>query len=211
MTESEWLASADPYPMLPLVLDGGTSRKSRLFACACVRRIWHLLDDPRSREAVEAAERFADGGELQDLDRAGAEAATACTSGRHWPAYAARWLCAEQEERLILDNLNHACDEAAWPKPRPDHAHLLREVFGNPFRHAALDPALVAPVARSLAQAAYEERELPSGRLDPDRLAVLSDALEEAGCADGALLAHLRGPGPHVRGCWALDLVLGKE
>ena len=65
--------------------------------------------------------------------------------------------------------------------------------------------------ARSLlmARAAYEERFLPSGELDPARLSVLADALEEAG-AEGELLAHLRGPGPHVRGCWAVDLVLGK-
>ena len=47
--------------------------------------------------------------------------------------------------------------------------------------------------------------------LDPDRLAVLADALEEAGCDNADLLSHLRGPGPHVRGCWALDLLLGKE
>jgi hypothetical protein len=63
----------------------------------------------------------------------------------------------------------------------------------------------------SLAQAAYDVRLLPSGELDAARLAVLSDALEEAGCTDGALLSHLRGPGPHVRGCWAVDLILGKK
>jgi hypothetical protein len=57
--------------------------------------------------------------------------------------------------------------------------------------------------------AAYEGRVSPAGGLDADRLAVLADALEDAGCADPDLLAHLRGPGPHVRGCWALDLVLG--
>jgi hypothetical protein len=59
-----------------------------------------------------------------------------------------------------------------------------------------------------LAQVAYDERNLPSWELDPARLA---DALEEAGCADADILSHLRGPGPHVRGCWAVDLLLGKE
>jgi hypothetical protein len=63
----------------------------------------------------------------------------------------------------------------------------------------------------SLAQAAYDERNLPSGHLDNARLAVLSDALEEAGCTDADILSHLRSPGLHVRGCWALDLVLAKE
>ncbi len=59
-----------------------------------------------------------------------------------------------------------------------------------------------------LAEIAYQERLLPSGHLDPARLAVLSDALEEAGCTDAEILSHLRSRGPHVRGCWALDLVL---
>jgi hypothetical protein len=63
----------------------------------------------------------------------------------------------------------------------------------------------------NLAQALYEERELPSGHLDAARLAVLADMLEEAGCANPRLLGHLRGPGPHVRGCWAVDLVLGQS
>ena len=62
-----------------------------------------------------------------------------------------------------------------------------------------------------MAQAIYDERELPSGHLDAARLAVLADMLEEAGCTDPELLGHLRGPGPHVLGCWALDAVLGKS
>jgi hypothetical protein len=62
-----------------------------------------------------------------------------------------------------------------------------------------------------LAQAAYEERHLPAGTLDTGRLAVFADALEEAGCMDADILGHLRGPGPHVRGCWAVDLCLGKS
>jgi hypothetical protein len=61
-----------------------------------------------------------------------------------------------------------------------------------------------------LARAAYEERRLPSGELDLARLAVLADALEDAGCADAELLGHLRGTGPHVRGCHVLDAILGK-
>jgi hypothetical protein len=92
--------------------------------------------------------------------------------------------------------------------------HLLRCIFGNPFRPVTIRPAWLAwneaAVVR-LARAAYGRRELPSGRLDDGRLAVLADALEEAGCTDDAVLAHLRGPGVHVRGCWAVDLLLGKE
>lgn len=88
---------------------------------------------------------------------------------------------------------------------------LIDDVLGNPFRTLALAPSLLTPTVVNLAQVAYEARSLPSGELDTARLAVLSDALEDAGCTDAALLSHLREPGPHVRGCWALDLVLAKE
>jgi hypothetical protein len=95
----------------------------------------------------------------------------------------------------------------------PEYAQLLRDVAGNPFCPVSLDPAVLtwndSTVVR-LGQAAYEERDMPAGTLDQGRLAVLADALEEAGCSDSDILSHLRGPGPHVRGCWAVDLLLGK-
>jgi hypothetical protein len=87
---------------------------------------------------------------------------------------------------------------------------LLRDIFGNRFRPVSVSPTCRAPQVVALAQAAYEQRELPAGHLDPARLAVLADALEEAGCDQADLLGHLRGPGPHVRGCFAVDLVLGR-
>jgi hypothetical protein len=90
-------------------------------------------------------------------------------------------------------------------------AALLRDLFGSPFSPVAIATDWLTPSALSLAQAAYDERIMPRGELDPARLAVLADALEEAGCTDPDLLGHLRSPGPHVRGCWALDLILGKE
>jgi hypothetical protein len=62
-----------------------------------------------------------------------------------------------------------------------------------------------------LARAAYNDRHLPAGTLDATRLAVLADALEEAGCDSADILGHLRGSGPHVRGCWVIDLLLRKE
>jgi hypothetical protein len=84
---------------------------------------------------------------------------------------------------------------------------LVGCVFGNPFRPVAVDPAWAAwnaGTARRLAQAAYDERAF-------DRLPVLADALEEAGCSDPQLLGHLRSAWPHVRGCWAVDTVLGQS
>jgi hypothetical protein len=89
-------------------------------------------------------------------------------------------------------------------------ATLLRCIAGNPFRPTPVEPAWVTPTAVVLAQAAYENRTLPEGRLEPDRLAILADALEEAGCTNADILNHLRQPGNHVRGCWVVDLLLGK-
>jgi hypothetical protein len=116
---------------------------------------------------------------------------------------------------------SHAWRIRAWQSPaarqaatrwmRAARADLLRDLFGNPFRPVALDPAWLTPTVQALAQAAYEERVLPSGELDLARLKVLADSLEEAGCSQAAVLDHLRGPGPHVLGCWAVDLVLGRK
>jgi hypothetical protein len=114
-----------------------------------------------------------------------------------------------------------ACSGAKNGEPVPpptvetwSRLELLREMVGNPFRTVALDLAWLAwqgGTVVQLARAAYEERHLPEGTLDPARLALVADALEDAGCTDAELLGHLRGLGPHVRGCWALDLILGRE
>ncbi len=84
---------------------------------------------------------------------------------------------------------------------------LIRDVFGNPFRALPVDPGWLCfnnGVVGKLARACYEER-------DPARLAVLADAPEDAGFADQDILAHCRSGGPHVRGCWVVDLLLGKR
>jgi hypothetical protein len=80
----------------------------------------------------------------------------------------------------------------------------VREVFGYPLRLPGFAPAWRTPAVLALARSAYEERSF-------EDLPLLADALEEAGCTDPKILTHLREQGPHVRGCWALDLILGKE
>jgi hypothetical protein len=197
MTEAEWLACTNPRPMLEFLEGKASDRKLRLFACGCCRGIWHLLTDGRTQRAVEVAERYADG-EATGEDLAAAEAAAEDAAGAAWEA---------------AESAGDAWD-AAWVAAADASAALLRDVFGNPFRTAAVDPAWLAwrngTVAR-LAQAAYEHRHLPAGTLDNGRLAVLADALEDAGCADADLLGHLRGPGLHIRGCFPVDLLLGRE
>jgi hypothetical protein len=92
---------------------------------------------------------------------------------------------------------------------------MVRCIFGNIYHEPPpVNPALLAwsgGMVRRLAEAAYKERDLPAGTLENARLAVLADALEDAGATDAQILEHLRGPGPHVRGCQVVDLFLGKE
>ena len=87
---------------------------------------------------------------------------------------------------------------------RAAQADLIRDVFGNPFRPVYADPRWLTSTVLSLAQSIYSDRAF-------DRLPILADVLEEAGCDDPDILTHLRSDGPHVRGCWAVDLVLGKQ
>jgi hypothetical protein len=209
MTEAEWLLCDDPVRVLDSVRGRVSDRKLRLFACASCLHFWQELDDAWSRKvvevAVEAADDEARNGELGSLDSVARHAAEASA----YPATA--WAAAD----LTLSNPWHAAVRVAhrWDleQGRSTARALAAEVFGNPFRPIAADPAWLTPTVVSLAQAAYEQRAIPSGQLDPARLAVLADAVEEAGCQEQSILAHLRGPGPHVRGCWPLDLILNKE
>lgn len=89
---------------------------------------------------------------------------------------------------------------------------LVRDVFGPLlFRSIALNPAMSSVTAQNLAGAVYAEPNLLSGYLDSARLQILADALEDSGCTDADTLGHCRGPGLHVRGCWVVDLLLGRE
>jgi hypothetical protein len=101
--------------------------------------------------------------------------------------------------------------EAASEAESTAHCSLFRDIFNNPFRPVSIDPAWFTPTVISLAQAAYDIRDLPGGTLDNARLAVLADVLEGTACDNADILNHLRSPGPHVRGCFALDLLLEKE
>ena len=215
MTEAEWLACIDPEQMVEFLTEGtGSDRQLRLYGCACCRQVWDLLTEACFCDAVDVAERFADGRvskkELAvakkvsgaSLERNGQAGVT----GPRYCALGSAWSCTRNPPTAAMYPLWVFTDETQ----RNWEMRLLRDIF-NPFRPASIDTACRTPAVTDLATAAYEERALPSGELDPARLAVLSDALEEAGCDDAAILDHLRGPGPHVRGCWVVDLVLGKH
>jgi hypothetical protein len=218
MTEAEWLACAEPRRMLEHLRRKARHRKLRLFACACCRRAWHRITHPFSREAVEVAERYADR-QVKDVDRERVTQAMrvlcgpGCSAAYSTPFHVVRStrltfidgiIAAEHAVFAVTGVRNRGDNPAAEDGERAAQAELLRDVFGNPFRPVVLDTALWPSTVVQLAAAIYEERAF-------DRLPILADALEESGCTDAAILDHLRSPGPHVRGCWVVDLLLDNE
>jgi hypothetical protein len=243
MTETEWPTSADPQAMLSFLRGKASDRKLRLFACACCRRIWHLLTHPASVADVEISERYADG--LIDAEelkrRQWANEVESSFNGLtddppwHAPAVPA-WLVradrvAQGVAREAIDPVKTArgaAEAAAWEaaashiagqdysawKARVEavragecafQSEILRDLVGNPFRPASRDRSWRTPKVFALARHAYDRRAF-------DCLPRLADALEEAGCTEEEVLSHCRGPGQfHVKGCWAVDLVLGKS
>lgn len=194
-------------------------RKLRLLACGmCRTLLWHLPLPEAHRRVLEAAEDHADE-RITDQDlmatvrscpyvqyrRDGSEADRVNTA-----VHAIRAM-AQCRAAVVVYQVNwrvgDAIPETERPEARRTMCVLLRDVFGNPFRPLVIDPVVLARdggQVKRVAASIYDERAF-------DQLPVLADALEDADCSDASLLAHLRDPGPHVRGCFALDAVLGKN
>jgi hypothetical protein len=265
MTEEQWIACPDPTPLLNCLNGEASDRKLRLFACACFRQIWELIEVDEYHNLVEIAERFADGlASAADLSVAHGEAIEWCNEGLPCgddDAFAgavetvqSAWRFVQAHLQHNYHELNRAQQRAAkharqiertrQDNPASDRAYakalqlatetsvaaaeakaklteeglqeernklfaaqadLLRCVFGLlPFRSISVDAPSLSSIVTTMAHAIYNERAF-------DRLPILADALEEAGCTSPEILAHCRGPGPHVRGCRVVDLVLGKE
>ena len=214
-----------------------SARRFRLYAVAVCRRVWSLLTDETLRTAVETAEKYADGNATEEeLAAVYSDAETVVSkvlatalspllsatnpqptsreAGIPANAASAAWATLRV---TAFDAARHAAQFACLAasgsgvgertrshSERLAQAHLLRDIFGTPWRRpSTVDLASnysIAKMAGDICDARSFER-LPG----------LAAALEEAGCADAELLAHLRSEGPHVRGCWALDAVLGLE
>jgi hypothetical protein len=188
-----------------------SERKLRLFACACCRRHRSALRG-KNRLVLEAAEDFADGRvSRNDMEE----------RRRHWYRFdypfplSGTWQMALSHATITTHSRTRAVEaatHAAEASDRPDHerrvqAHLVRDIFGNPFRPVSVAAAWLtwnAGTIPSMAQRIYDERAL-------ERLPVLADALEDAGCTNEDVLNHCRQPGVHARGCWVLDLLLARE
>ncbi len=210
---------AKPGALLKHLPRKGRNRKLRLFAVACCRRAWAGIPDETCRRAVEVAERFADG-QARYQDRRATEVAVArlCDSRVIDYRYLAYHVIAGQRYSYHMAGMTATV--ANWvvtgrpgsqgPEALAESAaqcDLLREIFGNPFRPVAIDPACLTRndgTVPRLAQALYDERAF-------ERLPLLADALEDAGCANEDLLGHCRAPAEHVRGCWVVDFLLGKS
>ena len=236
MTLPEWLACANPEPMLQFLGDRASERKLRLFTVACCRRIWPLITEAQCRAAVEVAEQFADGlvtSEVREAAHLAAERVRQQVEATEAPlfsgvayatAYAAcytvhakgtAWLACRTAvsaacaagHALSSQGATEGEVAAAFDAEGAAQAAFVRDIFGNPFSPVTLDPAWrvwQAGTIPQLAQAIYNERAI-------GRLSALADALEKAGCGNTDLLAHCRETGPHVKGCWVVDLILGRD
>jgi hypothetical protein len=226
MNEEEWFAVSDEAGverMLAFLRTHAASpRKMRLLAAACCRHQLELLTRPECLDAIRTVELFADGRSTKAALKRARQAmrrlrATApATEVATWRAY---WAveCAATENAFSMTpgELLHSARFAAEESHRVAEyiGDLIFEIFNNPFRASpTIAPAILAfdgGIVTKLARSAYDERGIADAMLDPACLAVLADALEEAGCDNAELLEHLRGGHHHVRGCWAVDVVLG--
>jgi hypothetical protein len=191
-------------------------RKRRLFSCACCRSIEHLLRDARSRTAVEIAEKYADGRATeQERERAWVDAKAVTEELKQIqdtdPTTSIRvadisMACAA--EFAVQDETEYGAGIVAWNSAggmrNADEFQtaLLRDIFGPPDVRFAEEWR--TPTVVELATRMYEERRF-------DEMPALADALKEVGCGDDPILSHCRSGGLHVRGCWVVDLILGKE
>jgi hypothetical protein len=217
MTEEEWFAFCDWRRMLAILGDRPTDRKLRLFAVAVCRRIAPGLLLAPSWRALVVAEQLADGAiSAEELASVRERVSTLCLdeAGRYsWepPYYAAEapLSCLHQAARYAV----RRAIQAAWLTSQPSRnvvwagitTALLRDIFGNPFRPVAFSPSWRTDTAIALARTMYESREFGA-------MPILADALQDAGCDNTDILSHCRdAKQAHVRGCWVVDLVLGKS
>jgi hypothetical protein len=221
MTEAEWLTCDEPTVLAKYGFDRFNHQKFRWLAVDMGKRIHHFFeDDERTIFDAYAGWVAGTGSHLSDLNlpdriipidypfpRTSSVRGFIANLENDNPMWAA--FCAV--DCLKYPNSPYgpnAEDEAAWNANsilvQNEFCSAFRDIVGNPFRPVAFDSAWLSSTARGIAEAIYDDRAF-------DRLPILADALQDAGCENDDILSHCRGDGPHVRGCWVVDLVLGKE
>jgi hypothetical protein len=211
MTEAEWLAATDPEPKLDLVEGNASERKLRLSYVAAIRASWAEINLPDYFSSVEVAELFAEGSISEvKLQQALSDWSRKPPINISHPEgldtfeklEAIRPSLAPQ--RAIRSLRSTAC----WPSFRRIAgrrlAAALNDIFGNPFRPVTINRSWLTSTVLTLAQQMYDSR-------DFSPMPILADALQDAGCDNEDMLNHCRQPGEHVRGCFVVDLLLGKS
>ena len=170
--------------------------------CASCLRIWNEGDFAWSRKLVEVAFELADDEErhmeLGSLDTVARQVAGSPEHQRIACSVADLMLLKHRDAPMVVAHLNN------------DHSvalSFIADILGNPFRPVTINPALLTwhdGLLVWMAKRMYDSHDFTD-------IPILADALEEAGCTNADILAHCRQPGEHVRGCWAVDLLLGKE
>jgi hypothetical protein len=222
MSEAEWLACTDPEMVLAIASELISNRKLRLVAVGCWSHLPPLPNSAEWREAVQVAERYADGAaEPTELAALTARRIPIRDTQRHNAQPADVRMLSIGLERLVQANDCSAADIAVHyatglrssfargpfyrhPENIPTVLGIIRCIAGNPFCPVVLSPDWVSSTVVSLAEGIYQDRAF-------DRLPILADALQDTGCENEEVLAHCRNEGPHVRGCWVVDRLLGKE
>jgi hypothetical protein len=212
LTAADWPTCSDPNRLLTHVAGRVSERKLRLVTVAAARLVWDKIT-PEMREAVETAERLADGQASAEELQWYRDRLYPYLMGNSPPA-TRRWRLGGPDNSAFMlvfaatyraDMVRRLPSGGAWMTGVPAFADrvapLVRDIVGDPFHSAAFDPAWRTADVIGLADAAYEWRRF-------DRVPILADALEDAGCQDQSILAHCRSGNPHVRGCWAVDLIL---
>jgi hypothetical protein len=203
MTEDEWIVATELWPMRDFIRNRSSDRKLRLLACAYCRSIWDLMSRA-SRRAIILGEQMADG--PVDESHREAVARAAIEAALRFPSMSGdHFMAADLACRVVCNDGWYAVEWTVGNGPElPGRAGLFRDIIGNPFRPVAIDPTWLTPSVITLAGVSYDERAF-------DLMPILGDSLEEAGCTDTSILAHCRGTVEHVRGCWVVDALLGKN
>jgi hypothetical protein len=199
MTEEEWRNCDDPYPrQLAIIHEVATVRKLRLIAAVFVRGAQIRPEHMEAKACADVIERFAD----QPLPWAEAFRELETLPG-HWAFTHTLFPEDAAGVAMHLRTLFSMHSSDAFASVR-DVIRLIHEIVGNPFRSVTFDPLWRTSTVLALAQGIYDERAF-------DRMPILADALQDAGCENEDILNHCRDPKQiHVRGCWVVDLALGK-
>lgn len=217
----------------------GSDRKLRLFACSCYRRIQHLLPDEAAKGAVGVAERFADGlatreemrvatdhvqtpiRALEEQWRASKGAERIALEPMHAALALAQQIVRPQSQKAayyassnayldfaaITNSGKATSDKGFRTSQRSEEqvqSDLLRCIFGNPFNPVSIDRSSLSSIVTDLAQTIYHQNAF-------EAMLELADHLEKSGCTNKAVLEHCRRCMNHARGCWVIDLLLGKQ